>query len=102
MFDELAYEVGILYIMDKGYIGFIRLYILHCNKAYFVTKAKDNMQFRRIYSNELDRITGIIFDQIGKLVPYNYLKSFPEKHPRVEFHNAETDKVFISLITMLS
>ena len=95
MLDELAYEAGGFYIMDKGYIDFVRLYNLHCNKAYFVTRAKDNMQFRRIYSNQVDRTTGIIYDQIGKLVTYNSLKSYPKKFRRIKYYDAETDKVFI-------
>lgn len=95
MFDKLIYEAGSFYIMDKGYIDFTRLYNLHCNRAYFVTRAKDNMQFRRIYSNKVDRSTGIIYDQIGKLVTYNSLKSYPEKLRRIKYYDAETDKVFI-------
>ncbi len=95
MLDKLIYEAGSFYIMDKGYIDFTRLYNLHCNRAYFVTRAKDNMQFRRIYSNKVDRSTGIIYDQIGKLVTYNSLKSYPEKLRRIKYYDAETDKVFI-------
>jgi len=95
MLDELTYEAGGFYIMDKAYIDFTRLYNLHCNKAYFVTRAKDNMQFRRIYSSQVNRTTGIIYDQIGKLVTYNSLKSYPIKLRRIKYHDAETDKVFI-------
>uniref|UniRef100_UPI0025F2273D transposase n=1 Tax=Proteiniphilum sp. UBA5384 TaxID=1947279 RepID=UPI0025F2273D len=54
MLDALTYEAGVFYIMDKGYIDFTRLYKLNCSKAYFVTRAKENMQFRRIYSNKVD------------------------------------------------
>ncbi len=48
MLDELIYEAGSYYIMDKGYIDFTRLYNLHRSKAYFVMRAKSNMQFHRI------------------------------------------------------
>ncbi len=58
----------------------------------------DNMQFRRIYSNQVDRTTGIIYDQIGKLVTYSSLKFYPEKLRRIKYYDAETYKVFI-LIT---
>ena len=79
----------------KGYIDFARLYRLNCSKAYFVTRAKENMKFRRIYSNKVDKTTGLIYDQIGKLETYKSLKSYPEKLRRVKYYDAETDKVFI-------
>ena len=95
MLDALTYEAGSFYIMDKGYIDFTRLYRLNCSKAYFVTRARENMQFRRIYSNKVDKTTGLIYDQIGKLETYKSLKSYPEKLRRVKYHDAETNKVFI-------
>ena len=95
MLDALPYEAGSFYIMDKGYIDFARLYRLNCSKAYFVTRAKENMKFRRIYSNKVDKTTGLIYDQIGKLETYKSLKSYPEKLRRVKYYDAETDKVFI-------
>ncbi len=81
--------------MDKGYIDFTRLYNLHRSKAYFVMRAKSNMQFRRIYSKKVDGKTGLIYDQIGKLVTINSLKSYPEKLRRIKYYDAETDKLFI-------
>ena len=95
MLDALTYEAGSFYIMDKGYIDFTRLYRLNCSKAYFVTRAKENMQFRRIYSNKVDKTTGLIYDQIGKLETYKSLKSYPEKLRRVKYYDAETNNVFI-------
>lgn len=93
--DALTYGAGSFHIMDKGYIDFTRLYRLNCSRACFVTRARDNMQFRRIYSNRVDKTTGLIYDQIGKLETYKSLKSYPEKLRRVKYHDAETNKVFI-------
>lgn len=101
MLDALTYEAGSFYIMDKGYIDFTRLYRLNCSKAYFVTRAKENMQFRRIYSNKVDKTTGLIYDQIGKLETYKSLQSYPEKLRRVKYHDAETNKVFIFITNNL-
>lgn len=101
MLDALTYEAGSFYIMDKGYIDFTRLYRLNCSKAYFVTRAKENMQFRRIYSNKVDKTTGLIYDQIGKLETYKSLLSYPEKLRRVKYHDAETNKVFIFITNNL-
>lgn len=95
MLDTHTYEAGSFYIMDKGYIDLTRLYRLNCSKAYFVPRAKENMQFRRIYSNKMDKTTGLIYDQIEKLEAYKPLKSYPEKLRRVKYYDAETNKVFI-------
>lgn len=55
MLNELSYEKGSFYIMDKGYIDFTRLHKLNNSGIYFVTRAKDNMRFRRMYSHEVDK-----------------------------------------------
>lgn len=55
MLDELNYEKESFYIMDKGYVDFTRLHKLHTSSAYFVTRAKDNMRFRRMYSREVEK-----------------------------------------------
>ena len=79
MLDELSYEKGSFYIMDKGYVDFTRLHKLHTCGAYFVTRAKDNMRFRRMYSREVDKTTGIKWDQIGMLKMYKSLKAYSDK-----------------------
>ena len=79
MLDELSYEKGSFYIMDKGYVDFTRLHKLHTCGAYFVTRAKDNMRFRRMYSCEVDKTTGIKWDQIGMLKTYKSLKAYSDK-----------------------
>ena len=76
MLDELSYEKGSFYIMDKGYVDFTRLHKLHTCGAYFVTRAKDNMRFRRMYSREVDKTTGIKCDQTGMLETYKSLKAY--------------------------
>lgn len=74
MLDELNYEKGSFYIMDKGYVDFTRLHKFHTSGAYFVTRAKDNMRFCRMYSRKADKTTGIKCDQIGMLETYNRSK----------------------------
>ena len=54
-------------MIDKAYIDFERLYKLHFQGAYFVTRAKNNMRFKSMYSNFSDKDTGVLYDQIGKL-----------------------------------
>ena len=58
--DVLVLEAGAIYVMDRGYLDFTRLYVLHQAKAFFVTRAKSNTIFRRVYSASVDRTKGII------------------------------------------
>ena len=79
--------------MDKGYVDFTRLHKLHTCGAYFVTRAKDNMRFRRMYSREVDKTTGIKCDQTGMLE--TSLKAYPDKLRRVKYYDEELDKEFV-------
>ena len=65
--DIIPYEAGSFYVADKGYIDFLRLYKIHTNGSFFVTRAKENLQFKRMYSRAVDKTTGVQSDQIGKL-----------------------------------
>ena len=95
MLDELSYEKGSFYIIDKGYVDFTRLHKLHTCGAYFVTRAKDNMRFRRMYSREVDKTTGIKCDQIGILETYKSLKAYPDKLRRVKYYDEELGREFV-------
>ncbi len=95
--DILAYEAGSFYVMDKAYIDFARLYEIHLQKAFFVTRAKKNMRFKRMYSTRTDRVKGIKYDQIGKLEGRHAKKSYPEKFRRIKYFDGEAEKEFIFL-----
>ena len=95
--DQLTYEAGSFYVLDKAYIDFKRLYYLHMQKSFFVTRAKDNMRFKRMYSKQVDRTSGVKYDQIGKLETYYASKDYPEKLRRIKFYDSETMKEFIFL-----
>src|SRR5207247_4467858 len=66
--DQLSFEAGAFYVMDRGYLDFARLYKLHLASAFFVTLAKKRFAFKRLYSQPVDRTTGVICDQIITLV----------------------------------
>jgi hypothetical protein len=66
--DLLTLEALAVYLIDRGYLDFIRLYRIEQAQAFFVTRAKDNTRFYRQYSRPIDRTTGLICDQIGILV----------------------------------
>jgi len=95
--DIIQYETGSFYVIDKAYIDFERLYKLHCQGAYFVTRAKDNMRFKRMYSNSADKKTGVLFDQIGKLEVYSSKKAYPEKLRRIKYYDKDNHKRFVFL-----
>jgi len=61
--DHLVLEPGSFYVMDRGYVDFSRLYILNQCLAFFVTRAKSNFKFRRLYSHPIDKSTGLKCDQ---------------------------------------
>ncbi len=77
--DLLVPEPGAFYIMDRGYVDFLRLYRLTITAAFFVTRAKPNTQMRRVYSQPVDKKTGLICDQTvvlsGAHTPHYYPKS---------------------------
>lgn len=95
--DILTYEIGSFYVMDKAYIDFERLYTIDQQKAFFITRAKQNMRFKRMYSMETDKAKGIKYDQIGKLEGYYIKKNYPEKLRRIKYYDSETKKEFIFL-----
>src|SRR5699024_1776568 len=61
--DYIQFETNSFYIMDRGYVDYKRLYKLHSCGAFFVTRAKDNMNFRRLYSHAVDKSKGVLCDQ---------------------------------------
>lgn len=95
--DIVHFETGSFYIMDKAYIDFERLFNLHMQGAYYVTRAKENMCFIRMYSLPVDKKAGIIYDQIGKLETYKSKKDYPEKLRRIKFYDDESQKTFVFL-----
>ena len=99
--DIIPYETGSFYIVDKAYIDFDRLHKLHAQGAFFVTRAKDNMRFRRIYSGKVDKKTGVQYDQIGKLETFYSLKSYPDKLRRIKYYDKDRKRNFIFITNNL-
>jgi hypothetical protein len=95
--DIIPYETGSFYVADKGYIDFMRLFKIHTNGSFFVIRAKENLQFKRMYSRKVDKTTGVQNDQIGKLVVYKSRKEYPEKLRRIKFYDCEHNKNLVFL-----
>lgn len=95
--DMLSFEAGAFYVMDRGYLDFRRLHGLHQAGAFFVTRAKRGMDARRVYSNPVDRSTGLICDQLVMLTGYYPVRNYPEHLRRIKFKDPETGKTLVFL-----
>ena len=101
--DLLLPEPGAFYIMDRGYLDFARLYALDQAGSFFVTRAKRNMNARRLYSAAVDRSTGLVCDQTIALNNFYAAKDYPAHLRRIRYRDPDTDKslVFLTNHTLL-
>jgi DDE family transposase/uncharacterized protein DUF4372 len=95
--DDLLFEPGAIYVFDKAYVDFARLYRIHQSLAFFVTRAKSNFVFKRLYSQPVDKSTGVRADQIIMVTGFYTLMDYPEKLRRIRYYDVETKKLFIFL-----
>jgi hypothetical protein len=95
--DLLIPEPGAFYVMDRGYIDYARLYVLHQAAAFFVTRAKSNLDARRVYSAPTDRSAGVICDQTIVLNGFYASKDYPEYLRRIRFKVPESGKTLVFL-----
>lgn len=95
--DRIAFEPGAYYIMDRGYVDFKRLFQIHQAGAFFVTRAKDNLSFRRLSSHRVDKNKGLRCDQTITLVGYQARQHYPEQLRRVKYYDAETNHHYVFL-----
>lgn len=95
--DVLLPEPGSIYILDRAYIDFERLWRLQEARAVFVTRAKKNLSYRRRYSAQCDRSTGIICDQTIVLSGAASRAHYPLPLRRVRFRDPESNKTFVFL-----
>ena len=102
IWDYLIPEVGAIYIMDRAYLDFERLYLLHQIPAFFVLRTKSNTVLRRLYSSGVDKHTGIRCDQIVVPVTYYSRKAYPAKLRRIKYYDVEKDKRLTFITNHLS
>jgi hypothetical protein len=95
--DEVAFEPGSIYVIDRAYVDFNRLYRMHTAGAFFVTRAKANMRFYVCESRPVDRSTGLRCDQIIRLSGPRGKKTYPEKLRRIRFIDPDTGKSLVFL-----
>jgi hypothetical protein len=100
--DLLIPEAGAIYVMDRGYVDFERLQVLHRAGAFFVTRAKSNLDARRLYSAASDRTAGIICDQTIALNGFYSQRDYPDPLRRIRFRDAESGKTLVFLTNRFS
>jgi hypothetical protein len=100
--DLLIPEAGAFYVMDRGYLDYQRLYVLHQAGAFFVTRAKSNLDARRVYSAPTDRASGLICDQTIGLNGYDSHRDYPEHLRRIRFNDVELDQRLVFLTNQMT
>jgi transposase len=95
--DELILEPGAIYIMDRGYLDFARLYTFTQNLSTFITRAKSNFDYRRLYYRKVDKTTGLRCDQTIMLNGFYASQDYPAVLRRIGYFDIETNKKFVFL-----
>ncbi len=90
--DTIAPESVSFYVMDSAYVDFERLYVFHCGGAFFVTRTKRGVLFRRRYSHPIDAMTGLRSDHTVMLASASSRKHYPDPLRRIHYHDAEQNR----------
>lgn len=99
--DSLLFEPGAFYLMDRGYMDFARLFLIANAGAFFVTRAKNKLQFTRHYSIPVDRFTGLRSDHVGKPSLAKSRHAFPALLRKVRYYDSETERELVFLTNNL-
>ena len=97
MLDQLTFEAGAFYLMDRAYLDFSRLHRLHLSSAFFVTRARKRFDCQRLYSAPVDRTSGIICDQIVTLSNPVPRAGYPDKLRRIRYFDPQQQRRLIFL-----
>jgi hypothetical protein len=95
--DHLVPEPGAIYVMDRAYLDFLHLYRIHQGSAVFVIRSKVNTGLRRLYSREVDKASGVMYDQTVALTGFYSKKDYPEKLRRIKYFDSEKGRSFTFL-----
>src|SRR5208283_1105832 len=92
LLDEILPEAGAIYVFDRGYIDFQRLFVFTLSSAFFVVRTKSNVLLQRRYSHPVDKSTGVRSDQTVILTSFESASAYPDALRRVSYFDAETNK----------
>jgi hypothetical protein len=87
--EKLAFEPGVFYLMDRGYVDFARLARMAAAGAFFVIRAKDNLRFARSRPQPIDRACGLRSDPLGKLALADSRAAIPWPLRKVRFFDGK-------------
>jgi len=102
LLDVLLPEPGAFYLVDRGYLDWQRLYVLHRASSFFIIRAKSNLNFHRLYSAPTDRSTGLICDQTIALDGFYTRQFYPDPLRRIRFHDPQTDQTLVFLTNQMT
>ena len=97
IFDEIPIEARAFYIMDRGYLDFACLYKVHRSAAFFVTRAKSNFRFQRLYSQVVNKSPGVQCNQTISIIGFYAKKDYPERLRRIRFYYVQQGKRLVFL-----
>jgi hypothetical protein len=95
--DDLLFEPGAFYIMDRGYTDFERLHNIHASNAFFIIRGKKNARLKRLYSNTVDKATGLRCDQTVILETFYSAQGYPDKLRRIKFYDSAENRQLVFL-----
>lgn len=95
--DQMPIEAGSFYVMDRGYLDFARLFVLHQLGAFFVIRAKRSLRHVRAHSLPVEEKAGVRSDQIIELAIAHSRQGYPERLRRIRFFDEETQRFFVYL-----
>jgi hypothetical protein len=100
--DQLVYQAGSFYVMDRAYLDFGRLHRIHSHSAFFVTRARKDFRCRRRYSHPVDKTTGLRFDQIVLLNSFYVHRAYPEALRRIGYRDPQSGQSLVFLTNNFS
>lgn len=95
--DELVFEPGAFYVLDRAYTDFARLKRIDCSGAFFVIRAKRGLQFSRSLSHPTNKARGVKVDQTIHLINRYTVEKYPDALRRIKFFDTENDRTFVFL-----
>lgn len=95
--DLIEFQPESFYVMDRAYLDFRRFHKINSIGAYFVTRARKDFTFNRIYSAQTDKSQGILCDQTIRLTNFYVSKAYPDKFRRIKYYDVEKDQSFVFL-----
>ena len=98
--DQLPILPAAIYLLDRGYLDYARLFMIQQAGAFFVTRTKSNTRCQRIYTHPVDNTTGLVCDQTVKLTNFHAVKDYPDPLRRVRYNDPETGKQLVFLTNL--